>query len=133
MMDVRRRRTRRQNNGQTDGKEGHLCLIPVDTDSSRTGGSDANATIGLTLEPFQRPLVVPQVGFELVKASAIVILHPLLLLLGDHTILDHLGLDGDAGKSLEAEPAVAVELVPGLDSAHSEGGFDPDTPFARKI
>jgi hypothetical protein len=70
---------------------------------------------------------------ELLQASAIVILHPLLLVLGKHTILDHLGLDRDTGKSLEAEPGLAIGLAFGLDSAHSEGGFDADTPLSGKI
>ena len=61
------------------------------------------------------------------------ILHPLLLALGEHTILDHLGLDGDTGKSLEAEPTLAVEFVFRPNSSHDEGGFDTDTPLAGKV
>lgn len=113
--------------------EGWGDLIPVDTETSRTSGSDTKTTLGLTLEPSQRPLVFSQVGFEPLKASAIVILHPLLLVLGEHTVLDHLGLNGNTGKSLETEPTLAVELVFGFDSSHDEGGFDADTPLSGKI
>ena len=61
------------------------------------------------------------------------VLYPLFLVLGKHTILDHLGLDGDTSKSLEAEPTLAVELAFGLDSSHGEGGFDADTEFSGKV
>ena len=58
---------------------------------------------------------------------------PLFLVLGEHTILNHLVLDGDTSKPLEAEPTVAIELVFGLDSPHDKGGFDADTPFSGKV
>jgi hypothetical protein len=113
--------------------EGRENLTPVDTDTSRTRGGDAETTLSLTLEPSQGPLVISQVRFELFQASAVVILHPLFLVLGKHTILNHLGLNGDTSKALEAEPAVAVELVFGLDSPHDESGFDADTKFSGNI
>jgi hypothetical protein len=108
-------------------------LVPVDAPTSRAGGSDTKTTLGLTLEPPQGPLVVTQVGLESLVASAVVILHPLLLILVEHTVLDHLGLNGDAGKALETEPAIAVELVLGLNSSHGEGGFDADAPISRRV
>lgn len=113
--------------------EGRIGLIPVDADTSRTSGRDTKVTAGLTLEPRQCPLVISQVGLELFQASAIVILHPLLLVLGKHTILDHLGLNGDTGEPLKTEPALAVKLAFGLDSSHGEGGFYPDTELSRKV
>lgn len=108
-------------------------LIPVNGDTSGTRRSDTKATFGLTLEPSLRPFVVTQVGFELLQASAIVILHPLLLVLGKHAILNHLGLNGDAGESLKAKPAFAVEIVFGLDPSHRKSRFDTDTPPPWKI
>jgi len=56
-------------------------LVPVDAPTSRAGGSNTKTTLGLTLEPPQGPLVVTQVGLESLVASAVVILHPLLLIL----------------------------------------------------
>ena len=115
------------------GPEGRDDLIPIDADTSRARGRDTKATFSLALEPPHSPLVISQVGLELLQASAIVVLHPLLLVLSKHTILDHLGLDGDAGESLEAEPALAVELAFGLDSSYGEGRFDADTEFSGKV
>lgn len=113
--------------------EGQDNLVPVDTDASRTRRRDAKTTFSLTLEPSLSPLVISQVGFELLQASAVVVLHPLFLVLGEHTIPDHLGLNGDTSKPLEAEPAAPVELVLGLDSPHDEGGFGADAPLSGKV
>jgi len=119
--------------GREHAREGWDSLIPVDAEPPRTRGCDTKTTFSLTLEPPLRPLVFTQVRFKLLVASAIVVLHPLLLVLGEHTILDHLGLDGDTGKSLEAEPTLAVELVFGFDSSNGEGGFDADTPLSGNV
>ena len=112
--------------------EGRIGLIPVDADTSRTSGRDTKVTAGLTLEPRQCPLVISQVGLELFQASAIVILHPLLVVLGKHIALDHLGLDRYIGKSLKAEPAAVVEIGFGTDSSYGEGRFNPDTELSGK-
>jgi len=61
------------------------------------------------------------------------VLDPLFLVLGERTVLDHLGLDGDTGKSLEAEPAIAVEIVFCSDSSHGKGGFNTNTPLTGKV
>jgi len=113
--------------------EGRSDLNPVDTDTPGTSGNDIKTTRSLTFEPLQRHLFISQVGFELLQALAIVILHPLLLPLAEHTILDHLGLDRDTCESLEAEPALAVIFVFRPNSSHDEGGFDTDTPLAGKV
>ena len=84
----------------------------------------------LTLEPFRRPLVVSQVGHEMLQAPAIVIFHPLLVFLGKHITLDHLGLDRYTGESLKAEPTVAVGPT---DLSNGEGGFDSDTELSGKV
>ena len=57
-------------------------LVPVDTEPSGATGSNAKTTLGFALEPLRSPLVISQVGLELLQTSAIVILHPLLLVLG---------------------------------------------------
>jgi len=112
--------------------KGWINLTTANANAPGTGERDTKATIGLTLEPFRCPLVVSQVGHEALPTSAIVILHPLLLVLGKHTTLDHLGLDRYTGESLKAKPAAVVELWFDPDSLHDEGGFDMDTELSGK-
>ena len=107
--------------------------LPIDGDASRTSRSDTKATFSLALEPPLRSLVISQIGLESFQASAIVILYPLLLIPGKDAILNHLGLNGDTGKPLEAEPTLPVELVFGRDSSDGESGLDTDTPLSRVV
>ena len=112
--------------------EGRGHLTAADANASRTSERDTKST-SLTLEPLQRPLVIPQIRLEKLQTLAIVILHPLLLVLRKDTTLDHLGLDGYPGKPLEAKPAAVVEFGFDLDSLHGEGRFDADTEFFWEI
>jgi hypothetical protein len=129
-VEARQRAEGKQGKGGAFGGGNNL---PVDSKASGASRSDTKTTFSLALEPSLRPLVISQVRLESLKASAIVILYPLLLVLGEHTILNHLGLDGDTGKPLEAEPAVTVELVFGLDPSDDECGFETDTPLSWRV
>jgi hypothetical protein len=66
-------------------------------------------------------------------ASGSTNLEPRLLLLGEHRFLDHLGLDGDVGQALKAEPDVAAELPSRLDTANGKSGLDAHAPLAGII
>lgn len=89
--------------------------IPVYCEPPREGLGETNVTIALPLEPGQSALVFTQVRLKNFQASAVVILHdgalespsrtisavqthlnPLLVFLGQHVRIDHLGLDGHA-------------------------------------
>jgi len=133
--DVGEVRRRRWDDGRTDkgGAEGLCNLTPLDANPSGTGGGHTKTALCFTLEPCLCPLVISQVGLELLQASAIVVPDPLLLVLGERTILDHLGLYGDAGESLEPKPTLAVEIVFRFDSSHGKGGFNTNTPLTGKV
>jgi len=87
----------------------------------------------LTLEPFRCPLVISQVGHKRLQTSAIVVLHPPLLVLGKHTTNDHLGLDRYTGESLKTEPVDVVGLGFDSYSSHGESGFNTNAELSGKV
>ena len=119
-----RRRTKEEN-----VMRAALSSIPIDRHPTRQRRRQPNPSIRLPLQPLHRPLIPPNHRLQPLITHPIMFLHPLLLFLREHGVLDHLGLDGDTGETLKTEPDVTVELAFGLYFGDCEGGFEADSEF----
>jgi len=94
---------------------------------------DTDTALRLALEPLHSALVVLDQRRKQLEAPLVVVLQPLLLLLGEHALLDHARLDRHAGKALEPEPDGPVKLAPSPHAAHSQRRLDAHPPSAIVI
>ena len=114
-------------------KEMRLYLFPVDEDTARPCRRDADSALCLAAQPLDRTLVVLELVLERVEAGAVVLAHPLLLLLAEHVFEHHACLNRYARQPLKAEPALLRVETLRAHVAHDEDGLDADTEFVRLV
>jgi hypothetical protein len=110
-------------------------LIPLDGNARTPFALVPKRAAALPLEPLNGAFIAHglQNRLEDAKDGLIVFLDPAALLLGEEGGLDELGLDGDLGEPLEAEPAVTTELALGVHAADDERALDAYAPVALLV
>ena len=106
-----------------------LLLSPIDNDAARSRRRDADRALRLAAQPFERTLVVLEEVLERMKAPAVVLAQPLLLLLGEHVFQHHARLDRHTRQPLEAVPAFVRVGVLGLHATYDEHGLYANAEF----